>query len=140
MTPTTIFHRNFTALKRLIPDLGLLQVGTARKSKSRGFMDLNLDVLERNETNPKDRQLRIALAHNYVQFGDLMKDPDMELAVYLDRAMVEALHFEQDGAGGLYEQVYPEPGKVNLGAKASQNAFLATWLRNLRAQHHSLAS
>ncbi len=44
------------------------------KLKSGGFMDLNIDFLY-----DEDGKYTISMAHNYVQNGDVMADPDMEI-------------------------------------------------------------
>lgn len=137
-----VYERNFARLSKLIPDLQDLKPGDARKSRSPGFMDLNLDVLSREENKviQGDVKLRLALAHNYIQEGDVMADPDMEIAVYISPALsiVEALTFQQDSGTPTYSVVYPEPGKVNLAAKQYLNEFLETWLCNLSQQGHKL--
>jgi hypothetical protein len=108
------------------------------KSKSPGFMDLNLDRLRTRE----DGAVIIALSHYGLQNGDMtcarqgMADPDMEIAVYPDREMAEALTYQNDYAG-VYQEVYPEPGKVNPRLKEQLNSFLDQWLANALDQGHS---
>ena len=94
------------------------------------FMDLNMDVLERRADT-----IVIALSHYFKQNGDLCADPDMEIRIYPERAMAEALTFQQ-AIPPLYSEVYPAPGKVNLRAKKSLNGFLITWLDNAIRQGH----
>ena len=53
--------------------------------------------------------------------------------------MVEALTFQQ-AIPPIYQEVYPEPGMVAPRLKRDLNAFLSLWLRNLKAQGHSLAA
>jgi len=126
----------YSRLEKLIPDLTKLRPGDARKSESPGFMDLNLDVLSKDA-----EQMRIALAHNYIQEGDVIADPDMEIRVYLlpDWKKAEALTY-QDTYG--YREVYREEGGqilVNVKAKAELNSFLKQWLKNALDQGHRLA-
>ena len=92
--------------------------------KSKGFMDLNVDRLDED---------RIAMAHNYIQNGDVMADPDMEIRIDVKRKVAEALTFQQDSLG-IYQVVYPEPGKVNSRLKKELNLFLNQWLNNLEKQ------
>jgi len=92
--------------------------------KSKGFMDLNVDRLDED---------RIAMAHNYIQNGDVMADPDMEIRIDVKRKVAEALTFQQDSLG-IYQVVYPEPGKVNPMLKKELNLFLNYWLDNLEKQ------
>ena len=73
------------------------------------------------------------MAHNYIQEGDVMADPDMEIRICPDLHSVEALTYQQDGLG-IYQAVYPEPGKVDLKLKRDLNQFLNQWLTNLIEQ------
>ena len=73
------------------------------------------------------------MAHNYIQNGNVMADPDMEIKIHKDLEVAEALTYQQDSLG-IYQEVYPEPGKVNTRLKEELNSFLRTWLRNLEQQ------
>jgi len=123
---TTIYERIYKRLK----NLGVLDLGTeAAKAKSGAFMDLSYDHLFKND----DGTFVIALAHNYLQNGDVMPDPDMEIRVNPGAKMAEALTL-QDGFG--YRQVY-RGNKVDARARYDLNKFLAYWLNNLRKQRFS---
>lgn len=105
------------------------------KLKAPGFMDLHIDIL----TPFEGEDARIALAHNYVQEGDVMADPDMEIAIYHAGRMAEALTFQQDP--GIYHEVYEydDDGRkvrVNIRMKIELNTFLVQWLKNLKMQGH----
>ena len=66
----------------------------------------------------------------------MIADPDMVVAVYADRAMAEALSY-QDAFG--YREVYSNGGAtVDARAKRDQNQFLKTWLSNLIEQGHRI--
>lgn len=124
-----IHQELYKKLKKVIPNLDKIEEHA--KLKSEGFMDLNVDVhyKEGNTTY-------MALSHYYKHpSGDMIPDPDMEIAVYHDRKMAEALSY-QDIYG--YRQVYPVQGKVDLKAKKELNAFLNTWLNNLQIQGHKV--
>lgn len=109
-------------------DLGILGVNEHARFVASGFMDLHVDRIGKN---------RYALAHNYRHpSGDTIPDPDMEIQVFPETRMAEALSY-QDTYG--YQVVYPEPGKVNLKAKKSLNAFLVQWLKNIKMQGHKKA-
>ena len=128
---TTIYHRNYQKLLQLIPQLAELQVGHyLRFEAGAAFMPLSVDMLDR-----EGKCLRIALAHNFEQNGDLVPDPDMELRVDLEEGTVEALTFQDQL---VYHEVYPTPGKVYPDLKKSLNSFLSTWLTNLRHQGFQL--
>ena len=128
---TTIYHRNYQKLLQLIPQLAELRVGHyLRFEAGEDFMPLSVDTLYR-----EGQRLRIALAHNFEQNGDLVADPDMEIRVDLEAETVEALTFQDQL---VYQEVYPAPGKVRLDLQASLNSFLSTWLSNIRSQRFRL--
>jgi hypothetical protein len=120
----------------------LVGLGLLREDGSRAFdesvkiespfgeaiMPLRVDYLYGN-----GESYVIALAYNYLQEGDVMSDPDMEVRVWPKLRQAEALTFQQS-APPTYQQVYPEPGKVDVRLKLQLNNFLAGWLKNLRAQ------
>ena len=120
--------------KKLKPVLTALGDDDYVKLESTGFMDLHINRLYSED----EGTLRISLAHNYIQNGDAMKDPDMEINIYADREMAEALTFEQDGFLALNQQVYwlDEQGRkmVNPKLKKQLNSFLNFWLGNIKKQ------
>jgi hypothetical protein len=59
-----------------------------------------------------------------------MADPDMEIRIYPYAGFVEALTYQLDSLG-IYQVVYPEPGKVYPKRKKELNKFLNQWLKNL---------
>lgn len=124
------YEQIYKKISSLVPNLDKIEPGEGAKLKSNGFMDLNIDVLIRD----KDK-ITIAMAHNYLQNGDLIPDPDMEIALYPKLKMAEALTY-QDTYG--YKEVYPEPGKVYPQIKKELNSFLNQWLNNIKMQGHKL--
>ncbi|MCK5013507.1 MAG: DUF1249 domain-containing protein [Candidatus Omnitrophica bacterium] len=131
-----------TIFKRLvkigiIDSEGRVQFGEALKLKSDGFMDLNLDMLYE-----EDGKYTIAMAHNYIQNGDVMADPDMEIRIIPSMKMAEALSFRQDGGIPINQHVYEEvDGKTMVypRIKKELNTFLSGWLLNIKNQgfkHH----
>lgn len=51
-----------------------------------------------------------------------MADPDMEVRVYPEMKMAEALTFRNDYMG-IYQEVYPEPGKYYPISRRSLTIF-----------------
>lgn len=126
-----------TIFKRLIA-IGIIDkdgkptFDEALKLKSGGFMDLNLDKLYED-----DKTCTIAMAHNYIQNGDVMADPDMEIRITPSMKMAEALSFRQDGSIPINQWVYEEiDGKTMVypRIKKELNTFLSGWLLNLKKQ------
>jgi uncharacterized protein YqiB (DUF1249 family) len=125
----TIYEKIYERLEALGIDPALLP--ESAKSKVSGFMDLNLDTLETTQDT-----VVIALSHCFQQHGDLVPDPDMQIRIYPGRRIAEALTFQDTYS---YQEVYPEPGKVDVQAKRELNSFLAHWLKNCLDQGHSFA-
>ncbi len=114
----------------IIDDAGKMQADYM-KFVSSGLMPLNVDKLTSDT---------IALAHNGKQNGDVMADPDMEVRIYPDTKMAEALTFKNDYIG-IYQEVYPEPGKHYPKLKKELNDFLNKWLKTMiEVQEYQLAA
>lgn len=125
-----IHARIFHKLLDVVPDL--LTIEEHGKSVVSGYMDLNLDIL-----HGTPGRLIIALSHYYKHpSGDMIADPDMEIAVYPSREHAEALAY-QDIWG--YRRVYGEDGaSADVRAKREMNSFLNQWLTNLIHQGHCI--
>lgn len=130
----------FKKLKKLgVIDLIREGKEDARSKVSEGIMDLCFDLLSVTQHGGY-KEVRIALAHNYIQNGDVMADPDMEVRVFLNDNpelpnAAEALTFQQANPP-IYQRVYVD-GAVNTKLKKQLNTFLSTWLSNALAQGHS---
>ena len=97
------------------------------KTKSNGFMDLNIDKLSGN---------RIALSHNYIQEGDIIPDPDMEVVINFEYKIVYPVTY-QDSFGYREAYEFDAEGKaisVNEKVKREIEEFFGQWLRNLKMQ------
>lgn len=122
-------HGIYRKLLEVVPEL--LTIEEHGKSVVAGLMDLNLDVLQRTSS-----KVVIALSHYYKHpSGDMIADPDMEIAVYPDEQAAEALTY-QDTFG--YRVVYHGENHVDVRAKKDLNSFLHQWLRNLIEQGHRI--
>ena len=103
------------------------------KVEVKGYMALSIDFLGKG---PNGLPM-VAIAHNYIQNGDVMADPDMQVEIGPDNKLYPVT-YQQDGLG-LFQRVYDldESGKpvgVRLGLRKQLNAFLRTWGANLRRQ------
>lgn len=124
---TRIFHK----LLNVVPDL--LTIEEYGKSVVDGYMDLNLDVLNRTPS-----KIVIALSHYYKHpSGDMIPDPDMVVVVYPDKEQAEALSYQDLYS---YREVYGSAAQAGTNAKRSLNDFLNAWLRNLAQQGHRINS
>jgi hypothetical protein len=137
--PRSLFERNYRRLEDIIgrplPDL---QSGIVYRLRAEGFMDLVVELLP---PCPETGATVLSLAHYFLQNGDLCQDPEMVVRAFPPRGEhpghLEALVFQQ-ALPPVYSVVYPEPGKVVPRLKRELNAFLGTWLRNLKVQGHRL--
>lgn len=75
----------------------------------------------------------ITLSHTYVQNGDVMYDPRMELRVDHKAKTIEAASFGNSGLG-LRQNVYPEEGKYIPRLRKELNSFLKQWLNSINGQ------
>ncbi|KKH38976.1 DUF1249 domain-containing protein [Methanosarcina mazei] len=97
---------------------------------SEGMMDLHVDRLPNN---------MLSVAHNGKLNGDVMADPDMQVLIHPDHKEAEAMTFQNDYLG-IFQEVYPEPGKYRPKLKEELNDFLADWLRTIiEVQKYKLA-
>ena len=120
-----IYETIYNKLKKI----GILDIKEHATFKSEGFMDLHIDVLEENE-----KMKHISLAHNYIQNGDVMADPDMEILIHKSTNTAEALTFQQDPY--IFQRIYDSNGKANQKLKKALNSFLNQWLTNIINQGH----
>ena len=112
----------FKKLLRVIPNLR--NIDSYTKLTSSGFMDLHVDVLNKNQN-----QWRIAIAHNYKSGGDMIPDPDMEITVNFDDETVKA---------ETYQDSYVFRTADNVESQKELNEFLMMWLGNLIDQGHKV--
>ena len=134
MSNTTIHHRIYNNLNRLIPGLEEhLEQGTeSGKSVSKPFMDLHYNYLRKDE-----RGHVISLTHYFESNGDLVPDPDMEIRIDIQQKTSEALTFQNQFVfDEVYERGYPNHYSPKL--KRDLNEFLLQWTRNARHQGHSI--
>lgn len=116
-------------MQKVAPNL--LTIEESGKSIVPNFMDLNLDVLHK-----RSNRILIALSHYYKQNGDMIADPDMELAVYPKLEIAEALSYQDSFC---YRTIYSDDnGTEDIKAKKELNAFLDQWLSNLIEQGHCI--
>ena len=122
--------RIYKKLLVVVPDLW--EISEYGKSRVEGYGDLNLGVLVVAEG-----YRRIALSH-YCKHdsGDMIPDPDMEIGVYREWEMAEALTYQDMYQ---YNDVYSGPdGQADRRYYLHCNAFLEKWLEALAEQGHLL--
>ena len=125
-------ERVFKRLLKVFPDLKDIDVGGHRKIENKPYMALAMDVLADSEYGRI-----ISIAHNYIQNGDVMADPDMQLLISFKKQTVQAMSFQNDAMGVYQESLFiDDDGKlmVQMSLLKNLNKFLDTWTKNLIAQ------
>ena len=105
------------------------------KLTSDGYMPLCYDTLYNN-----DLGVVVGLMHTYVQNGDIMRDPDMEIVLkFHAHGEHEALpmYYRNDGMG-VFRKTTLEDGTICWPEMEDQSDFLEMWLKNLISQGHKI--
>ena len=120
-----IYHK----LLDVIPDL--MSIEEAGRSKVEGYMDLGFDLLYRTP-----ERLVIVLSH-YCRHpsGDMIADPDMEIAVYPVEEIATAISY-QDCFG--FRAAYGSMAETDQRNQGDMNQFVSQWLSNLIEQGHCI--
>jgi uncharacterized protein YqiB (DUF1249 family) len=117
----------YKKLLQIIPDIATRE--EAGKSVSDGFMDLNLDILSK-----QNNFVRIALSHYYKQNGDMIADPDMEIIINTELMTANAMTYQDS----MIFQSAEHDGRINQKLVNSLNEFLDQWLQNCIDQGHNV--
>lgn len=121
-----IFHK----LIEVVPDL--MTIDEAGSSSVDGYMDLGLDVLVRTP-----ERILIALSHYYRHpSGDMIPDPDMEVAVFPNVERAEATSYQDICC---YHSIGIGEAE-NVQCQRDLNVFLSQWLSNLIKQGHRITT
>jgi len=112
----------YARLLQLIPNLR--NIGTYAKLSAPGFMNLHVDILNKN-----GNVWRISLAHNSRADGDIIPDSNMEVTVDFDNKTVQA---------ETYQDTYVYREANDGKSKKEMNEFLLMWLSNLIEQGHRM--
>lgn len=122
----TCFRQNYELLQKLgiIDENGIMRDSYMRFA-AEGMMDLHVDNLLYN---------KISLAHNGIQNGDIMADPDIEVEILREINGARALSFQNDYLG-IYHAIEDDTPKQQ---KKEINIFLHDWLTNLMNQEYKL--
>lgn len=132
MKPTRYASCNYKRLLPLIQGMG--EDDNHRRYESAGFMPL---VIEYLYTADRHGNPIFSISHYGEQNGDMMADPDMELAIDFTAGTVEPLTFRNDYMG-MYQEVYKRNAAGQLvyspRLRSSLDDFLRQWLGNIKEQ------
>lgn len=92
------------------------------KLKVSGYDDLTIERLNWNE---------ISFTHYYLQNGDLVPDPDMQIEIDFEKHSADAVTFQNSL---IFQTVHLSGGEINLKLQKDLNLHLLYWLKNLKAQ------
>jgi len=122
-------ERIYKRLLTIFPNLKAMDVGGYKKVSNDPYMPLTMDVLADTEYGRV-----ISISHTFLQNGDLMADPDMQLLVKFNKQTVQAMTFQNDGLG-IYQEClfFDDAGKllVRMNLLKELNQFLDMWTKNL---------
>lgn len=130
-----------TNFRRLFPFLAAVNASEDNHLTfvSGGFMPLSIEFIGYDWNS-----LPVySMMHYYIQYGDLMRDPDMTFSVDLENGKIIPLTYQQDGAswlpgGTLYQEVFTNGGKTyRPGLLTELDRFLAIWSKNILNQGFS---
>lgn len=121
----TIYEKIYKKIEEFV---GSWDFSYLRFEAGEGFMPLVIEKLSED-----DNILIISIAHYYKMNGDLVPDPDMEVRVYLEQKVAEALTYQDMYT---YQDVYKAGSSMRV--KKELNRFLLRWLKNIKAQGYEL--
>lgn len=125
-----VFQECYGKLEALFADHGGLDNFLAKEEpgylrlKSEEYMDLSVDRLGPD---------RIAVAHNFIQNGDLMADPDMEILIDMPSRTAFGMTYQLDSLG-VYQTAEDGAGHINADLRLELSSFLQKWLTTLEHQ------
>ncbi|MEA1974057.1 MAG: hypothetical protein U9N10_00715, partial [Bacillota bacterium] len=119
----TIENETYEKLNKIIP--GIIE-GRYNyiKMKSKGFLDLTAERIYDG---------RVSIMHYYIQNGDLMRDPDVEIIIDDENKSIKPVTFRQDNMG-VFQDIETAKNKEKLGKELSE--FLNMWLSNIENQNY----
>lgn len=131
MKPTKHATTNY---KKLLPYIeGMGPNDDYRKFEAPGMMDLVIEYLHYNFA--KDMPV-FSIACYGEQNGDLMRDPDLCIAIHQGRGCIEPLSFQNDYMG-IYQEVWitTDDGRQGYSRylRADLDRFLWEWLDQIAA-------
>lgn len=123
-----LYESNYLRIQLLIPDIDRLD--GYYKSRVAGDCDLHVEIIDRSRYT-----ITLSLSYFFMEDGVRIADPDMQVRIYLDCELAEAMHF-----GG--EHRHPALRKLSrqhkreLDVRWRRNILLNKWLDYLMEQGH----
>lgn len=120
-----LYERNYNLTCRLIPDLNLIP--TKCKTSSKNYPDLYLTIQARCKfTTMMNLTYRFPLDREVASDESCISDPDLNIRVYHDARMVEAMSCQSKGFMSM--AVNQIADRSQLECRWESNLFLNKWL------------
>ena len=124
-----VFEINYIRLRKLIPDLDILDTATSIRPET---IDLRLTVLERGPYTTT-----IALTYHFIEGADLIAEPDLIIRIYHDARLAEVMSYQRRAYQLDSETPWtPAAQGFVLERKWHINRFLQKWLGFCLHQGH----
>jgi uncharacterized protein YqiB (DUF1249 family) len=123
-----LYESNYARLNQLIPELCRLD-GYYRSGVA-GDCDLHVEIIERSRYT-----ITLSLSYFFYDEGQRIADPDMQVRVYLDGRLVEAMGFSGDHRHAEFRRL-SRAHRGELDARWRRNIVLNKWLEYLMDQGH----
>ncbi len=119
---TDAAHRNYRTFSQLFPKIVSGEYRYLRL-EFQGFEPLSVEWVGEEQ---------VSIMHTFTQNGDLMRDPEMVLALDSEKGTAQAISYELSSLE-IYQEVSTEKGG-NAKLQKDLNSFLSDWLRNIEHQ------
>lgn len=124
----SVYESNYLRLLHLIPELERLD--GCYRSRVAGDCDLYLEILERSRYT-----VTLNLTYWFESAGGRVADPDMQVRVYLDGRLAEAMSLGRNHRHAEFRRLLREQDR-ELGSRWRRNMVLNKWLDYLIEQGH----
>ena len=115
-------HENYKSLLALAPQI-INEEKDYMRFESEPFMPLTIEKIGSG---------RIAMAHHFIQNGDVMADPDMEFELDVKNECLFARTYQQDSLA-YYQTAETDEG-INVNLAKELDDFAKTWFKNIKSQ------
>jgi len=124
-----MYEENFIKLRKLIPDLSLIQESAV--SKSAGHLDLHIKIQERSKFTTT-----LLLSYFFGEDDEIRMEPNLKIRIYHDAGLAEVMSGKLHHGRLLLDNLPSDA----LKQKWILNRFLAKWLQYCLRQKHGFSS
>ncbi len=124
----TLYESNYVRLNQVIPEL--CRLDGYYRSRVAADCDLHLEIIERSRYT-----ITLSLSYFFYESGERIADPDMQVRVYLDGRLAEAMSFCGEHRHAELRRLC-RVHRGELDARWRRNVVLNKWLEYLMDQGH----